>query len=91
MSRQVISAFRILPPFEVVDYPKSIQVKLKTPLGLELVVSVPVTLFPNEQEFTEDAKEAISRAQDAIVMEKATSVKLVTPEQLEAIKNNELK
>jgi len=91
MSRQIVSAFKVLPPFEVIDCPKSIDVKMRTPLGMELTVSVPLTVLANEQEFIQEAQEAISRAQDAIMMEKAATVHLVTPEQLEDIKNSKLK
>jgi hypothetical protein len=91
MSRQVISAFKILPPFEVIDYPKTIEVKTMTPLGMELIVSVPILLLPSESEFITEAQQAIHRAADAVAMETAISVKLVTPEQLDAIKNLELK
>ena len=91
MSRQIVSAFKVLPPFEVLDYPKSIDVKMKTPLGQEMVVTVPLTLLANEQEFINEAQQSITRAQDAIMMEKAATVHLVTPEQLEDIKNSKLK
>lgn len=91
MPRQVISLYRVLPPFEVVSYTKTIEVVTKTPGGDELVVTVPVTLFSNEDEYIADTKEAINKIMDGMVLEKAAKVRLVTPEQLEQIKTGAAK
>ncbi len=91
MPRQIISLYKVLPPFEVVSYPKTIQVVTKTPSGDELVVNVPVVLFANEQDFITDTKEALSVIQDGMVLEKAEEVRLVTAETVQKLKSGDIK
>jgi len=91
MARQIVSLYRVLPPFEVVSYPKSIDVVTKTPAGDELVVTIPVNIFANEQEYINEASESIAKIQDGMILEKATNVILVTAEQINDLKSGVLK
>lgn len=91
MPRQVVSLFRVLPPFEVVSYPKTVDIVTKTPDGNELIVSVPVVIFDNEQDYITEAKESIEKIVEGMVLEKAEQVKLVTPETVDKLKKGEVK
>ncbi len=91
MPRQVVSLYKVLPPFEVVSYPKTIEVVTKTPAGQDLVISVPVMLFDSEEEYIAHAKESIAVVHDGMVLEKASEVKLVTAEQVEKLKTGDIK
>lgn len=90
MPRQVISAFKVLPPFEVVEYPKTVDIKMKTPLGQEIDVSVRLLLHNSEEQYEAEAKSSIESVQEVILHNKATTMKLVTPEQLELVKKGEI-
>jgi len=75
--RQVISAVGILPPFEVIDYPGSIPVKVKTPSGDIFTVSVAVQLLPDQFIYAEEAKEQIKAIEDGINLARADEVKMI--------------
>ena len=76
MARQVLKALKVLPPFELVDYPKNIIVQIRTPGGTVLDLSIPVRLFENEEDYLKDAKEQIQAVQDSMVLAKAAEVRL---------------
>jgi hypothetical protein len=76
MSRQVILATKVLPPFEVIDFPKSITVKVKVADG-ELNVSIPVQLFNDEKEYLEYVQENTVAIKNSLVLAKAEKVELV--------------
>lgn len=89
--RQVIAASRLLPPFEIVSYPKTFDVLVKTPTGSEFTVTVPITLYNNEEEFIKDSTELATAIQRGILMEKADSLRLVTDEQAKSLKLGDTK
>lgn len=91
MPRQVISLYKVLPPFEIVSYPETIDIVTKTPSGDELVVTVPVMLFNSEHEYIAHTRESIDVIQSGMVLEKATEVKLVSSETVDKLKTGDIK
>ena len=91
MPRQVVSLYKVLPPFEVVSYPKTIDIVTKTPSGDELVVTVPVMLFNSEGEYIAHTQESIDVIQSGMVLEKASEVKLVSSETVDKLKTGDIK
>ena len=91
MSRQIVSLYKVLPPFEIVSYPETIEVITKTPQGDLLAVSVPIVIYATEQDYITDTTESIAVIRDGMVIEKAAELRLVTKEQGESLKSGDTK
>ena len=74
--RQVISAFMVLPPFEVVDYPKTFSIKMEMGGGI-VSVNVPVTLFESQEEYSEEVKKQVKAMEDGDNLARADKVEII--------------
>ena len=77
MSRQVVSAIKVLPPFEVVGVPKSIAVAVKLPSGEIMTVNVPISLFNSESEFLTAMQNDMEDIENSALMVKAHTLEVI--------------
>jgi formate dehydrogenase maturation protein FdhE len=76
MSRQTVFAAKVLPPFEIVEFPSSFVVKMKVS-GDIINVTVPVEQFNSEEDYLKHLEDTIKAVKDSIVLAKAEKVELV--------------
>ena len=75
--RQVISAFMVMPPFELVDVPKFIKVGAKLPNGDIMPINVPITLFESQEEYSEEVKKQVKAMEDGDNLARADKVEII--------------
>jgi hypothetical protein len=76
MSRQTVFAAKVLPPFEIVEFPSSFVVKMKVS-GDVLDVTVPIEQFNSAEDYLKHLEDTIKAVKDSIVLAKAERVELV--------------
>lgn len=76
MSRQTIFLAKVLPPFEVLECPEYITVKMKV-AGDTLDIRVPIEKFYTPEDYLKHLEITALAVKDSIVLAKAENVEIV--------------
>lgn len=76
MNRTILLAKKVLPPFEVVEIPEFIVIKMKSD-GDVFDVRIPIMKFEDLGEYVKYVREDLAAIQDSVVMAKAAEVRAV--------------